>query len=298
MRVLLTGATGFLGSYLLPKLLEQNHEVVAVVRPNCDNLTSSLFDSPRVRVLETDLNADVRLDTLNDIDAVITLAQEREFRSFPTRASRIFNVNVSANVQIWEWALRSGVERIVHASSGGVYGSRGGHSFSEDNLPPVDSQNSYYLGTKLCAEIAFRSFAPHFQSAIMFRPFFIYGPGQDEEKFVQRMINCVKHRGVIDLAGPHGLRVNPIFVTDAARIFVEALSLEGRHVFNCAGAETVSLKDLCDTIGHLLRQQPVFRHSDRIPDDCVGDIELQNRFFVPPKVFLREGLQLAIEAVQ
>jgi len=298
VRILLTGATGFLGTHVLPKLLEQGHEVIAIVRPGRDNPTPSLSDLPQLRVFEADLDSDLQLDTLKDVDSVITLAQEREFRSFPTRASRIFNVNVSANVQIWEWALRSGVERIVHASSGGVYGVRGGHSFSEDNLPPVDNQNSYYLGTKLCAEIAFRSFAPHFKSAIMFRPFFIYGPGQDGDKFVQRMIGRVKNRGTVHLAGPHGLRVNPIFVTDAARIFVDALSLEGQHVFNCAGAETVSLKDLCGTIGDLLRQEPVFRHSDQIPDDCVGDIELQNRFFVPPKVFLREGLQLAIEAIQ
>lgn len=298
MRVLLTGATGFLGTYLLPKLLEQGHEVIAIVRPNRNIPTPSLSNSPQLRVFEADLESALRLEPLKDVDSVITLAQEREFRSFPKRASRIFNVNVSANVQIWEWAMRSGVERIVHASSGGVYGARGGHSFSEDNLPPVDSQNSYYLGTKLCAEIAFRSFAPHFKGAIMFRPFFIYGPGQDGDKFVQRMISRVKNRGVIDLAGPHGLRVNPIFVTDAARIFVDALSLKGQHVFNCAGTETVNLKNLCGTIGDLLRQQPVFRHSDQIPDDCVGDIDLQNRFFVPPEVSLREGLQLAIEAVK
>jgi len=298
VRILLTGATGFLGTYVLPKLLEQGHEVVAIVRPNREKTTPSLCNSPQLRVFEADLNSDLQLDSFSDIDAVVTLAQEREFRKFPERASRIFNVNVSANIQIWEWASRSGVERVVHASSGGVYGPRGGHSFSEDNLPPVDSQNSYYLGTKLCSEIAFRSFTPHFKSAIMFRPFFIYGPGQDEDKFVQRMISYVQNRGVIDLAGPYGLRVNPIFVTDAARIFVDALSLDGQHVFNCAGNETVCLKDFCSIIGDLLDEQPVFRHSDRTPDDCVGDVELQNQFFGPPTVSLREGLQLAIEAVQ
>lgn len=298
MQILITGGTGFLGTHILPRLLEQDHEVIAIVRPKRDHLAPSLFNSPQVQVLEIDLDSDFQLSTMRDIDAVITLAQEREFRRFPERASRIFNVNVSSNIRIWEWASRSGVERIIHASSGGVYGSRDGNSFSEDILPPFDGPNSYYLGTKLCSEIAFRSFAPHFKSAIMFRPFFIYGPGQDEDKFVQRMISYVRSHGVIDLAGPHGLRVNPIFVTDTARIFVDALSLDGRHVFNCAGSETVCLKELCSIIGDLLSQQPVFRHSDRIPDDCVGDIELQNQFFAPPKVTLREGLQLAIEAVQ
>jgi len=298
VQILITGGTGFLGTHILPRLLEQDHEVIAIVRPKRDHLAPSLFNSPQVQVLEIDLDSDFQLSTMRDIDAVITLAQEREFRRFPERASRIFNVNVSSNIRIWEWASRSGVERIVHASSGGVYGAHGGHNFSEDNLPPVDGKNSYYLGTKLCAEIAFRSFAPHFKSAVMFRPFFIYGPGQDEDKFVQRMISYVRNRRLIDLAGPHGLRVNPIFVTDAARIFVDALSLDGRHVFNCAGSETVSLKDLCSIIGDFLSQQPIFRHSDRIPDDCVGDIEIQNQYFDPPKVTLREGLQLAIGAVQ
>lgn len=298
MRILLTGGTGFLGTYIVPKLLEQGHEIVAIVRPNRDKSLPSLCNSPQLRVFEADLNSDLQLDSFSDFDAVVTLAQEREFRKFPERASRIFNVNVSSNIRIWEWASRSGVERLIHASSGGIYGSRDGNSFSEDILPPFDGPNSYYLRTKLCSEIAFRSFTPHFKSAIIFRPFFIYGPGQDEDKFVQRMISYVQNRGVIDLAGPYGLLVNPIFVTDAARIFVDALSLDGQHVFNCAGSETVYLKDLCSIIGDLLDEQPVFRHSDRIPVDCVGDVQLQNRFFGPPTVSLREGLQLAIEAVQ
>lgn len=296
MRILITGATGFLGSKLVPVLRARGHEVIALVRSRNIGKKYSTTDSAEHKIINADLSNPFSLDGIEKIDVIFTLAQERDFRQFPTRANDIFGVNVAANIRIWEWAARSGVKQIIHASSGGVYGSNRSKSFSENSVPSVEGRNSYYLGSKLCAEIAFQSFAPLFRSAILFRPFFIYGPEQDSDKFVQRIIGFVRNRRSIDLHGDVGLRTNPIFVEDAARIFADSLSLPGIHRINCAGSEIVTLKDLCSKIGNIMNIDPVFYNSHRLPEDCVGDIELQNHLFGPTLVSLNDGLRLTIQA--
>lgn len=296
MRILITGATGFLGSKLVPVLRARGHEVIALGRSRNIGDEYSTTDSSEHKIINADLSTAFSLDGIKKIDAVFTLAQEREFRQFPNRANEIFGVNVAANIRIWEWAARSGVKQIIHASSGGVYGSNRSQKFSENIIPSVEGRNSYYLGSKLCAEIAFQSFAPLFGSAILFRPFFIYGPEQDSDKFVQRIIGLVRDRQTVDLDGDVGLRTNPIFVEDAARIFADGLSLSGIHRINCAGSEIVTLKDLCSKIGKIMNTDPVFYNAHRLPEDCVGDIELQNQLFGPTSVSLNDGLRLTIQA--
>jgi UDP-glucose 4-epimerase len=296
VRVLLTGATGFLGRRLLAHLITNGHEITILVRPNCPNLTSPLFESPNVQIFQADLKSNFTLDTLGDFDAVFTLAQERDFRSFPDHATNTFNVNVSANVRIWEWAAQHGVPRVIHASSGGIYGSRGDAAFREDCLPPVHNLNSFYLGTKLCSEINFRSFVPFFETAVIIRPFFIYGPGQESDKFVQRMITYVRDGTPVQLAIPDGIRVNPIFIEDAARIFAQSLALDGSHTLNCAGSEVVTVRDLVEMIASILNRQPHFVSLSDHPGDCVGDTRLQYELFGAPLMGLREGLELAVRA--
>jgi UDP-glucose 4-epimerase len=295
MKILVTGATGFLGSYLLPLLIAQGHQVAVTVRPGKPAEFPEL-NGATIEQIPVDLSNPFFLDLDHSFDAVITLAQDRDFRKFPVFASNVFNVNASANVRIWEWASRTGVSRVIHASSGGIYGAREGAAFKEDDLPPVDGQSSYYLGTKLCAELAFRAFAPFFETAVTIRPFFIYGPGQDSDKFVQRMITHTLEGKPIQMTPPDGILTNPIFVNDAAEVFASSLNLRGYHILNCAGEETVSLRQLCNTIGLLTNQHPNFLVAGNSAGNCIGDTELQNRFFRAPKTNLTEGLKRTVES--
>ena len=295
MKILVTGATGFLGSYLVPLLLARGHQVVATVRPGKHAVFPRLNDST-IEQIPLDLSTPFSLDIDQSFDAVITLAQDRDFRRFPISASNVFDVNASANVRIWEWASRVGVSRVIHASSGGIYGAKEGGSFKEDDLPPVNGQISYYLGTKLCAELAFRSFSPCFDTAVVIRPFFIYGPGQDSDKFVQRMITNVLEGTSIQLTPPDGVLTNPIFVNDAAEVFADSLNLDGYHILNCGGEETISLRQLCNTIGLLTNRNPNYLVAGERTGDCIGNTELQNHVFSAPRTILNEGLKLTVNS--
>jgi UDP-glucose 4-epimerase len=293
VRVLVTGATGFLGKQLVRILLARGHHVFVAQRDKASCYREAQLLSGADRIF-LDLSQPFDTTQLPLVDVVVTLAQERDFRNFPDMASRTLSVNVTSNVQLWEWASRTGVKKLIHASSGGIYGSGTGLAFTEDTLPPPHAQNSFYLGTKLCSEIAVRSFMPLFESVIIIRPFFLYGPGQDADKFVQRLIENVADDRPIMLNHPDGLRTNPIFVDDAANVFADALTQPGSYTVNCAGKETVTLRDLCDRIGHRLAKKPRYTLLDEPASDCIGDTNLQFEKFQPPRTDINTGLDLTI----
>lgn len=295
MKVLITGSTGFLGSRLRLLLLDRGYDVTIIRNPNSSRANRG-GPIPNVQEIHLDLSEPFDVNQIPEVDAVVTLAQERDFQDFPQAANRTLSVNVGSNVRIWEWAARNEVGTILHASSGGIYGSGTDLAFTEDTLPPPHAQNSFYLGTKLCAEVALQSFFPLFKSVVIVRPFFLYGPGQKTDKFVQRMISNIATGRPITLNGKDGFRTNPVFVDDAARLFADALTQEESFTVNCAGSEVVSLRNLCDVIGNRLNIKPNYVQIDSSGADCVGDTTLQFEKFGIPTTSLDFGLNLAIAA--
>ena len=272
MKILVTGAGGFVGKRLVRRLADAGHDITAVVRAQPASADRPYFASPRVYVLELDL---ARLDASRlprGIEAVCSLAQSSRFRDFPAHAEEVFAVNVTANLVLLQWAIGAGVKRVVHASSGGIYGGRKGGQFLETDLLAVDSPLGFYLGTKLCAELTLQNYRQFFGTTAILRPFFIYGPGQRPDMFIARLVKSIRAGRPVTLQGRDGLRVNPVYVDDAVEHFAAALGLDGTHVLNVAGPDVLTLRQICDLIGRLLGRTPVYEMAAGEPVDYVGDL--------------------------
>src|SRR5262249_43548975 len=157
------------------------------------------------------------------VDAVCSLAQSSNFRNFPEKANDIFAVNVAANLGLVQWATSAGVGKFLYASSGGVYGGRRDGVLRESDPLTVNPALGFYLGSKLCAEILLQDYRSFFKTGAILRPFFVYGPGQKADMLVARLIESVRHSRPVQLHGSNGLRLNPVFVEDAAAAFAAAL---------------------------------------------------------------------------
>jgi nucleoside-diphosphate-sugar epimerase len=296
MNILLTGAGGFVGRRLVALLARARHEVLAVVHRPPHEEHREFFDYPTVTVRQLDL-AEGDLGLLGRrFDAVIALAQSQYFRDFPERADDIFAVNVAAHLKLLEWSRSRGVKRFIYASSGGIYGSSARVGVAETELLAVDSPLGFYLGSKLCAEVVFQNYRHYFETAAILRPFFIYGPGQRSDMLIPRLIHAVREGTPIRLQGTDGLRVNPIYVDDAAAAFAAALELRGCQVINVAGPETATLRDIGERIGRLLRRAPVFEEAPGAPSDYVANIDAARALLGAPRTFLDAGLERAIHA--
>ena len=296
MKILITGAGGFVGKRLVRKLADDGHQVFAMVRADPAEKDGDYFLGPRVTMLRADLGALDCQALPAGLDAVYTLGQSSYFRDFPARAEEIYAVNVTANLKLLQWARQSGVRRFVHASSGGIYGGRLGAQFRETDLLAVDSPLGFYLGTKLCSEVNFQNFRQFFETAVTLRPFFIYGSGQRRDMFIARLVDSVRHGTPISLQGSDGLRVNPIYVDDAVAAFAAALELRGCHVVNVAGPDTLTLRQVSEAIGRMLGKAPVFETRPGEPVDYVADIEFARReLALNPRSFA-DGMRQTIGA--
>lgn len=272
MAILVTGAGGFVGKRLVASLAKTGHDVVALVHSLPTEQDRHYFLSGRVSVIEADLSTLDPTALPGDIDAIIALAQSAYFREFPERAKEVFNVNVLANLRLLDWAVRSGVKKFVLASSGGIYGGKRGAQFLETDEFPVNSPLGFYLGSKLCSEIVFQNYRHLFDSAVIIRPFFIYGPEQRADMFIARIICSVRDGRPVTLQGPDGLKVNPIYVDDAVDAFARALQIGESRTINIAGPDILSLRAVAEMAGRHLGKVPIFEAVRGEPVDYVADI--------------------------
>lgn len=236
MRVAVTGAGGFTGRRVVALLADGGHEVIAVGRggpvPGA------------AEHVEQDLAAPLRDDLPLRIDAVVHLAQSRRYREWPEGAADVFEVNAAATVRLADWCRRAGGGRFVYASSGAVYAA-GPEPRTEEETP---APSTFYGRSKLAGELAALGFADELTvSALRF--FFIYGPGQ-AGMFLPGLVERVRSQRTVTVAGPDGIRVNPVHVDDAARAVVAAATAAGESgPCNVAGPQALTVREIVERIG-------------------------------------------------
>ena len=288
MKILVTGATGFIGSRLVPRL-GREHDLVAVARPG-----SRMSGGEEVKWVEQDLTQPLRREALPArLDAVIHLAQSRLYKQFPEGAADVFEINVQSTFRLLEYAREVGASHFVFASTGGVYGSSDKAVSETDRLNPLN----FYLSSKYGAESLVTSY-DGFLTTVIFRFFFVYGPGQTQ-MMVPTLLGRVLSGQEIVVEGDPGLRMNPIYVDDATRVFEPALGLEQSNLFNVAGSEAVTLTDLVQLMAEVGGREADVEHAPAAqPGDLVGDnSKMRTVLGVEPETSLREGITAMVEAM-
>jgi len=281
MRVLVTGAAGFVASHLIPALAAAGHDVYAVDRDAAR--VSHLPATP----VERDLSRP--LEDLPEIDAAVHLAQANV--PFPDEARTLHAVNVASTVDLLDHCRRCGAERFVYASSGSVYGF-GSAPFKETDPP---EGRDFYAVSKLSGELAVQAYAP-FLSTFIARLFVPYGPGQ-RARMIPRLIERVRAGEPVTVNDGGHPRMNPLYVDDVVRVFLAALELDGHHLVNVGGDEAAGIDELAALIGRAVGREAVIEQAEGgAPGDVVGDTaRLHELFDLRPLVPLRDGLRATAE---
>jgi nucleoside-diphosphate-sugar epimerase len=278
VRVLITGAGGFVGSHLLERL-DGQYELFPVVRQEPEAAGSWVVQ---------DLTKPLDLSVLpKRIDAVIHLAQSPRYREFPNGAKDVYAVNVQSTFELLEYARGAGARMFVLASSGGVYG------YSYETLVETSPTKplNFYLTSKHMAESLVANYQAFFCTVVL-RFFFVYGPGQGR-MLVPTLIEKVQKGDQISIAGRPGQRINPIHVADAVEVFPPVLELGQSDIFNVAGEEVVSIRDLVGVIEEATGESAHVRH---VEPEQAGDLVADNSRMkellgVQPGVSLLDGIR-------
>ncbi len=281
-RILLTGASGLLGSRFLDEE-HGNFELHAVVRRR------RLPEVPDVHYHLVDFSGAWSSDDLpKSVEAVVHLAQSLHFRDFPGQALDVFRVNVESTARLLDFAVRAGARKFIYASSGGVYGSSV-EPFDENAPIVYPGQLGYYLGSKLCAEILVHNYAPLID-VIVLRFFFMYGARQRRSMLIPRIADNVRARRPIFLQGKDGIRINPVHVSDAAAMLRASLSCIGSQTINVAGTEILSLREIAEIIGEHAGIEPSFKQESMEPKNLVGNNSLMASMLGKPLVPFKKGV--------
>jgi nucleoside-diphosphate-sugar epimerase len=286
MRILLTGASGFVGGYLAPALVDAGHEVFALVRDPAS------YAAPRgVDMVEADLGAPLAAVELPEVDAVAHFAQANV--TFPEKAPILYRVNTVSTLELLDFARRTGAARFLYASSASVYGF-GERPFAEDDQV---SAHDLYAATKLHSEQLVAAYGGFVQAAV-FRLVAPYGPGQ-RGRMIPRVIGHVRDGRPVTLNDGGRPRMNPIYVTDAVRAVVAALDLDTSAVVNVAGDQVVGIREIATLAGEALGRGPVFEDGGPAGGDLVADTTRFHELFgLGPLVTPADGIRRMVEAEQ
>lgn len=281
-RILITGATGFVGARLLARLVGHG-EVWALSRRRPAG--------SGVRWLQQDLAAEVWTAALPErIDAVVHLAQSGNFRDFPAKAVEIHAVSAGTTMRLLDWAVRAGATQFVLASTGGLYGAGTSPARESDPLPDFTGPLGFYFATKRASELLVEQYSRLLNGAIL-RYFFVYGSGQPQQMLMPRLVGSIAAGSPIQLQGEDGIRINPIHVDDAVRAIERCLELNNSGLFNVGGPDVASLREIAEIVGRKLGRSPEFVVDEGArPNHLVADIERMSRELGAPSVGLEVGI--------
>jgi nucleoside-diphosphate-sugar epimerase len=257
--------------------------MILISRRRPDSLTES-----GIKWFGIDLSEPFDFSSMPDkIDSIIHLAQSNFYRQFPDKAGDIFDVNVQGTFRLLEYARHAKAESFIFASSGSVYGY-GPKKFLETN--PVNP-NDFYGFSKRAGELLLKSYEAFFRTVIL-RFFFVYGPGE-EKMLIPNLLNKVRTGETVTIEGNPGLRINPIYIKDAVRVFESALDQSVSGIFNAAGDEVVTIRDLVGLIEEVVHKKVKVQHTKRQRSgDLIGEnTRMKEILNVLPETSLREGLR-------
>ena len=265
-RYLVTGGAGFIGSHIVRTLLENGAHVRVLdnfstgKRENLEGL-ETLFGGNKLEIHEGDVRVSVAVESaLRDVEIVF---HEAAFVSVPESMEKpedCFDVNVAATVALFEAARKTGVQRVVVASSAAVYGESDALPLSETT--PTQSL-SPYAASKRADEIYAQLYTQAFGlDVVALRYFNVYGPRQRPDSMyaaaVPIFIRRLLEREHVTVFGDGGQTRDLINVHDIVRanlLASEHLAAPGQ-VFNiCTGQET-KLLDLLDVLYKLFPDAP------------------------------------------
>lgn len=220
MRIFVTGASGFIGSHLIGRLAQTDHEVLCLVRASSDLHQLLKCGVTLVRGDVTD--RDSLVAGMEGCDWVANLANVYSF--WEPRKALYREVNVVGTRNVMEAALKTGVTKVVHVSSVVIYGRPQRIPFVEET-PEGPRQFSEYARTKLEGDrIVWQMVEEENLPALMIYPGAVLGPGDTKAsgQYVIDLVNRDLPTTVFDDS-----IISWVHVRDCAEAIVAALEKEG-----------------------------------------------------------------------
>jgi UDP-glucuronate 4-epimerase len=303
MRILVTGAAGFVGSHVCERALADGHDVVGVdafipyyPREIKERNVAGLRAHPRFILHELDLRT-APLEAA--LDGVTHVVHEAAMPGLPRSWSDFelyMTCNLLATQRVLEAARAADVQRFLHISTSSVYGAE---AVGDETLPTMPT--SPYGVTKLAAEQLVLAWTRSFNlPATIVRYFSIYGPRQRPDMAYTIFTRALLAGEPITVFGDGEQSRSNTYISDCVRGTLLALSGgEPGSIYNIGGGATVTLNRAIQIIADAAGVEPrIIRAAPRLGDQrhTAADIsKAQAAFGYSPDVLPEDGLRRQVE---
>lgn len=276
MKILVTGACGYKGHVLVPKLLNSGYDVIAL---DIMWFGNQLQPHPKLKVIQGDVR-DVDAINLEGIDGIIHLSSIANDPCGDLDPKLTWEVSALATMQLADKAKRQGVKRFIYASSGSVYGIKDELQVTEElELKPISEYNK----TKMVGERVLLSYSDDMVVQIV-RPATVCGvsPRMRLDVSVNMLTMQALSKGKITVFGGAQTRPN-IHIDDITDVYLHLIKHpEFTGVFN-AGFENISILDIAKIVTKHVPVEIVVTESNDPRSYRVNSDKLQATGFKPRK---------------
>jgi len=248
-KVLVTGATGLVGSHLVERLLARGDRVRALVRPTS---RTTFLEEQGVELFYGDLSDREGLKrAVQGIEVVYHCAARPPLGG---TAKEFYLDNVAGTQNLLEASLQAGVERFVHVSTVDVYGYD--HHDGADELTPF-KPDGLYSSSKIEAERIVKDYYMRGLPAVIIRPCLIYGPR--DRHLLPAVLQLLTLRRVPLVGGGRAL-LDLVYAGDVAEALVLASTRDEAigQAYNITDGARRTLREIIEIFAHAWGLSPLY----------------------------------------
>ena len=250
-KVLVTGATGFLGKYLVEELINNGYEVVAHGRK--ENVLNILKEQYKVEILKCSLDEIENIDM--NVDYVIHAAA---LSTVWGKWKDFYNSNVQGTENVIEFCLKNNVRRLVYVSSPSVYSAKYDRfDIKEEDFDKKNKLN-FYIKSKILAENLINKIDNQKLETVIIRPRGLFGIG--DTSLIPRLINANRKIGMpLFNEGKNVVDVTCVEnVAYSLRLAMEKEEANGK-IYNITNGEPTEFKKILDKLFEELGEKANYR---------------------------------------
>ena len=305
-RILITGGAGFIGTHLFEALIKQGNYIIIIDNFNKEyytgkeeNLASVTQDyelSKDYNIINSDLLEESTYSKIpGNIDIIFHLAALAGVRYSIQNAEKVTRNNIISTINIFEFARKKNIKKVVYSSSSSVYGN--------PVYTPVDENHpknpiSPYAVSKLCGEIYADYYYREYSLPITSLRFYTaYGPRGRPDMAIRKFFNLILQNKEILIYGDGEQLRDFTYVSDIVNGLILAAESEKSvgEVFNLGCSNPISVNILVEMIYKITNKPKNIKYSDKQKGDVDvthSNINKATDFLnYQPKVDIKEGLQ-------
>ena len=264
LKILVSGAAGFIGSKICKKLIEQKYTVFGI-----DDLSNGKKKNipNKVKFLKLDLSKKNSIKKIPRCDIIFHLAgQSSGEKSFDSPIIDL-EKNTISTLNLIEYGIKNKCSKIIYASSMSVYGNSLNKKFDENSkINPI----SCYGVSKITSEKYIKVFSKKLPYVI-FRMFNVYGSGQNMKDLRQGMISIYLSQALssnkILVKGSLDRKRDFIHIDDVVNIWIRTIKSKKKNkIYNLATGKNYKVRDVLKKIVHLTGKKKIYKIKETIGD--------------------------------